>query len=86
MQMKAEAMQQYGRQAMVQMVLESLPSLAAEVSKPLEKVDEIVLLSGDNDRISTKVGQLLAEGPTVVKALTGVDITTAAAAAVNNLK
>merc|ERR1711997_597922 len=82
MQMKAEAMQQYGRQAMVQMVLESLPSLAAEVSRPLEKIDEIVLLGGENDRTSTKVGQLLAEGPAVVKALTGVDISTA----MNNLK
>ena len=58
MQMKAEAMQQYGRQAMVTMVLESLPSLAAEVARPLEKIDEIILLGGSNDRTSTQVGQL----------------------------
>jgi len=77
MEMKAVAMQEYGRQAMIQMVLESLPSIAAEVSRPLEKIEEIVLLGGENDRTSTQVGQLLAEGPTVVKALTGVDISNA---------
>merc|ERR1712178_563379 len=74
MQMKAEAMQAYGRQALVQMVLESLPALAAEVAAPLSKIDEIVLLGGNNDRTSTEIGKLLAEGPTVVQALTGVDI------------
>lgn len=74
MQMKAEAMQAYGRQALVQMVLESLPALAAEVSAPLSKIDEMVLLGGNNDRTSTEIGKLLAEGPTVVQALTGIDI------------
>lgn len=74
MQLKAEAMQSYGKQALIQMVLESLPSLAAEISAPLSKIDEIVLLGGDNDRLSTEVGKLLAEGPPVIKALTGVDV------------
>jgi len=74
MQMKAEAMQAYGRQALVQMILESLPALAAEVSAPLSKIDEIVLLGGNNDRTSTEIGKLLSEGPAVVQALTGVDI------------
>lgn len=74
MQLKAEAMLGYGRQAMVQMVLESLPALAAEVAAPLSKIDEIVLLGGNNDRASTEIGKLLSEGPAVVQALTGVDI------------
>merc|ERR1711976_434871 len=73
MQMKAEAMQAYGKQALVQMVLEALPKIAAEVSQPLGKIDEIVLLGGENDRLSTEVGKLIAEGP-VIKALTGVDV------------
>merc|ERR1712226_33854 len=74
MQLKAEAMQAYGKQALVQMVLEALPSLAAEISAPLGKIDEIVLLGGDNDRLSTELGKLIAEGPPVIKALTGVDV------------
>jgi len=74
MQLKAEAMQAYGKQALVQMVLESLPALAAEVSQPLGKIDDIVLLGGDNDRLSTEVAKLIAEGPAVIKALTGVDV------------
>jgi len=74
MQVKAEAMQAYGRQALVQMVLESLPALAAEVAAPLKKVDEVVLLSGQNDRLSTEVGKLISEGPAVIKALSGVDV------------
>lgn len=67
-------MQNYGKQALVHMVLESLPKLAAEVSQPLQKIDEVVVMNGNNDRLSTEVGKLLAEGPPVVKALTGVDI------------
>merc|ERR1712043_55707 len=74
MQLKAEAMQAYGKQALVQMVLESLPVLTAEVSAPMSKIDEVVLLSGENDRLSTELGKLIAEGPPVIKALTGVDV------------
>ena len=48
----------HGRQALVQMVLESLPALAAEVAAPLSKIDEIVLLGGNNDRTSTEIGKL----------------------------
>lgn len=74
MQLKAEAMQAYGRQAMVQMVLESLPALAAEVSAPLSKIDEIVLLGGGNDSASMEIGKLLSQAPPLVEALTGVDL------------
>lgn len=74
MQLKAQAYKAYGKQALVHMVLDALPSLAAEISAPLEKVDEIVLLGGDNDRLSTEVGKLIAEGPPVIKALTGIDV------------
>jgi len=75
MQLKAEAMQAYGKQALVQMVLESLPKLAAEVAAPLSKIDQIVLLGGENDRLSTEVGKLISEGPAVIKALSGIDVT-----------
>lgn len=46
--------------------------IAAEVSAPLSKTDEIVLL-GD-DRATSEVSRLLASVPPSVQALTGVDI------------
>jgi flotillin len=56
------------------LVLESLPKIAAEVSAPLSRVDEIVLLGGDGDRTTSEVTKLLAEMPPAVQALTGVDL------------
>ena len=46
--------------------------VAAEVSAPLSKTEEIVLL-GD-DRTSSEVTRLLANMPPAVQALTGVDL------------
>merc|ERR1712038_1044802 len=43
MRMKASAYKQYGDAAIMSLVLESLPQIAAEVSAPLAKTDEIVL-------------------------------------------
>ena len=47
--------------------------IAAEVSQPLRKIDEIVML-GD-DKVSTEVAKLLANLPPSVQALTGKDLT-----------
>lgn len=73
MRLKAAAYKQYGEAAMLSLVLESLPKIAAEVSAPLAKTGEIVLL-GD-DRATSEVTRLLASMPPSVQALTGVDIT-----------
>ena len=66
-------MQGYGKQAIVQMILESLPQLAAEISAPLQKVDDIILL-GDGKNTTNELAKLLAEVPVTVKALTGTDV------------
>merc|ERR1719430_1204635 len=42
MRLKAAAYQQYGDAAVMSLVLEALPSIAAEVAAPLAKTDEIV--------------------------------------------
>ena len=44
MRMKASAYKQYGDAAILSLVLESLPQIAAEVSAPLAKTEEIVLI------------------------------------------
>merc|ERR1719383_41599 len=73
MRMKASAYKQYGDAAILALVLESLPQIAAEVSAPLAKTDEIVLIGGA-DRTTNEVNKLVATLPPAVQALTGVDL------------
>uniref|UniRef100_H3AY48 Flotillin n=1 Tax=Latimeria chalumnae TaxID=7897 RepID=H3AY48_LATCH len=74
MKLKAAAYQQYGNAAKTALVLEALPQIAAKVSAPLSKTEEIVILSGDGNRLTSEVTRLLAELPVSVQALTGVDL------------
>merc|ERR1719220_2420277 len=73
MRMKASAYKQYGDAAILSLVLESLPQIAAEVSAPLAKTDEIVLLGGA-DRTTSEINKLVSQLPPAVSALTGVDL------------
>merc|ERR1719323_1976680 len=73
MRMKASAYKQYGDAAVMALVLEALPQIAAEVAAPLAKTDEIVLLGGA-DCTTTEVNKLLGQLPPAVQALTGVDL------------
>ncbi|KAF8767139.1 Flotillin-2 like protein [Argiope bruennichi] len=74
MRMKAAAYKQYGDAAVMSLVLDSLPKIAAEIAAPLAKTDEIVLLGGD-DRVTGEVARLASQLPPAVQALTGVDLT-----------
>merc|ERR1711963_397258 len=74
MRMKASAYKQYGDAAILSLVLEALPQIAAEVAAPLAKTDEIVLLGGA-DRTTSEVNKLVATLPPAIQALTGVDVT-----------
>merc|ERR1711971_1524677 len=73
MRMKASAYKQYGDAAIMAMVLEALPQIAAEVSAPLAKTDEIVMISGQ-DRTAQEVSKLCGSLPPAISALTGVDV------------
>ncbi|CAG0884144.1 unnamed protein product [Cyprideis torosa] len=73
MRMKAAAYKQYGDAAIMSLVLEALPKIAAEVAAPLAKTEEIVLIGGE-DRITAEVNRLVGTIPPAVQALTGVDI------------
>ncbi|NXN96883.1 FLOT2 protein, partial [Rhinopomastus cyanomelas] len=75
MKLKAEALKQYGEAAKLALVLDALPEIAAKVAAPLSKVDEIVILSGENSSTTSEVNRLLAEIPASVRAITGVDLT-----------
>merc|ERR1719291_55975 len=74
MRMKASAYKQYGDAAILSLVLEALPQIAAEVSAPLAKTDQIVLIGGGNNT-THEVNKLVGTLPPAVQALTGVDIT-----------
>uniref|UniRef100_A0A4W3J140 Flotillin n=1 Tax=Callorhinchus milii TaxID=7868 RepID=A0A4W3J140_CALMI len=74
MRLKAAAYEQYGSAAKTALVLDALPKIAAEIAAPLAKTDEIVILGGDSNRITSEVTRLLAEMPASVHALTGVDL------------
>lgn len=73
LRLRAQAYKQYGDAAVMAMVLESLPQIAAEVSAPLAKTDEIVMI-GSNDCITNGITKLVSELPPTVQALTGVDL------------
>merc|ERR1712110_338131 len=73
MRMKASAYKQYGDAAILSLVLEALPQIAAEVSAPLAKTDEIVMISGQ-DRTTAEVSKLCGTLPPAISALTGVDV------------
>jgi len=74
MRMKASAYKQYGDAAIMALVLEALPQIAAEVAAPLAKTDEIVLIGG-GDRTTDEINKLVGSLPPAIQALTGVDLT-----------
>lgn len=74
MRLKASAYKQYGDAAILSLVLETMPKIAAEVTAPLSKTDEIVMIGGE-DRATSEISRLLGGLPPAVAALTGVDLT-----------
>jgi flotillin len=78
MSKKAQAWDKYNQAAILEMYLKMLPELAKSVSEPLSKVDKIVVVGGDKNlgttKITSQVGEILAQMPDVVKSLTGVDM------------
>ncbi|XP_078599275.1 flotillin-2-like isoform X2 [Branchiostoma floridae x Branchiostoma japonicum] len=74
MRQKAAAYKMYGDAAMMALVLESLPKIAAEASAPLARTEEIVLLGGEGSRSTQEITKLISELPPAVQALTGVDL------------
>jgi len=78
MDKKAEAMKKYGQAAMAQMMIEVLPQVAAEVARPLSRIDKMTIFAGDgNSSIGSAVGNVpvvMAKTFQSVKEATGVDL------------
>ncbi|XP_069945991.1 flotillin-1 isoform X1 [Cherax quadricarinatus] len=80
MQQKAEAQKEYKEAAMLEMFLETLPKVAAEVAAPLSQAKKLTMVSTGTSEIGAakltgEVMEIITRMPNMVKTLTGVDIT-----------
>ena len=76
---KARSWSDYNEAAIADRVLEILPELASAVSAPLARTDKIVMIGGNGDapgaaKLTRDVGQVVAELPAVLEALTGMKL------------
>lgn len=76
---KAEAWKEYKEAAMIDMLLDTLPKVAAEVAAPLSQAKKITMVSsGSGDigaaKLTGEVLTIVTKVPDLVKSITGVDI------------
>lgn len=77
LQKKADAWKQYGDAALVQMVVEKLPELAANMAAPLANTKNMVFVSNDGNAgsgLTGDIGRMLSQLPATVEGLTGIDM------------
>lgn len=79
MSKKAEAFREYRQAAIVDMLLDTLPKMAAEVAAPLSQTKKITMVSSGTgevgaSKITSEVLDIVTKVPEMVKAVTGVDI------------
>ena len=82
---KADAWNEYKEAAIVDMMLEALPKVAAEVAAPLTQMQKIKMVSSGNgeigvSKLTREVLAVVAEVPAMVSNMTGVDIRKGASA------
>ncbi|MBN2621930.1 MAG: hypothetical protein JXA83_01120 [Acidimicrobiales bacterium] len=75
MQKKAQAYQQYGEAAVVDIVANTLPKVVAEAAAPMSQIDQMTVLSTDGaSHTARSVASTVAQGSEMLKALFGVDL------------
>ena len=78
---KAQSWNAYSQPALLQLMFERLPELAREMAAPISKVDKIVMVNSGEDsslgasKVTREVTNVLAQLPTVIESLSGVDVT-----------
>merc|ERR1712095_250583 len=77
---KADAWKEYKEAAMLDMMLESMPKVAAEIAAPLSQAKKIKMVADGSSEIgaaklTNEVLMIMASVPNSVKNMTGVDIT-----------
>uniref|UniRef100_A0A8C4DLP1 Flotillin n=1 Tax=Dicentrarchus labrax TaxID=13489 RepID=A0A8C4DLP1_DICLA len=76
---KAEAFKQYKDGAMVDMLLEKLPLMAEEISKPLSAANKVTMISSGGSEVGAaklagEVLEIMTRLPSAVEKLTGINI------------
>ncbi len=77
---KARAWQEYNEAAIAQLLIEKLPEIARAIAEPMGRIDKITIVGTGGgvgtgaSKITQDIGQVLAELPPVVKALSGIDL------------
>ncbi|QQC92472.1 flotillin family protein [Streptomyces alfalfae] len=75
MHKKADAFTRYGDAAILQMLVEVLPSVVAKASEPLSAVDKMTVISTDGaSQLSRTVADNVAQGMELLTSTTGVDL------------
>jgi len=89
LKMKAKAFKQYKEGALVDLVLKTMPMVAAEIAAPLNNAKKInMIASGDGEigasRLTDEVVRIMEKLPKMIHGMTGVDITEDMRAVANN--
>lgn len=75
MHKKADAFARYGDAAVLQMLVEVLPSVVAKASEPLSAVDKMTVISTDGaGQLARTVADNVAQGVELLSSTTGVDL------------
>ncbi len=75
MQKKADAFAQYGDAAVLQMLVEVLPSVVAKASEPLSAIDKMTVISTDGaSQLARTVTDNVSQGMELLSSTTGVDL------------
>ena len=79
LQKKADAFREYKQAALVELVLDALPKVAAEVAQPLTNTEKITMVAtGDGQigaaRLADEVMHVMQRLPNLVNEMTGIDI------------
>ena len=77
LEQRAQIFREFGHDAIVQNVVEILPSLAREIAKPLAKTEKMVFLSSDGSsasNLSSDIIKAAGQLPDAVENLTGLNI------------
>ncbi|MFD4022510.1 flotillin family protein [Streptomyces sp. NPDC058576] len=83
MQKKADAFARYGDAAVLQMLVEVLPSVVAKASEPLSAIDKMTVISTDGaSQLARTVTDNVSQGMELLSSTTGVDL----ASLLENLK
>ena len=75
MEKKALAWEMYGKAAVIQLIVEQLPAIVGEASRPLENTEKIIIMGeGGPSKLVGSVVDIAAQAPALVKSLTGMEI------------